>query len=455
MQASHNPMNRFIKIPIWIQPFAPTFGTMDFSRQTQAEQQENIFVQESESETEEETWSQPNKRPNDNFRDCDASEGGPPTSIETIRFVYDVETNVEELPMEVEEKILETLTTSMVNSIFETHCGRRLGNSNRKLQIQSIAPGANDRFLETCNSQNVHSKSCKRYDGSLVVGFNDEGKEFSRESVGSAVLQRIAVDMNNDEYLSSLNLAVQSSGVGVTNVNYEGSGFYDQFQNNFAAVNSQSYSVEKGLSSLGKAAVPILLAMSFCMVGAICLMQRAISRRQKKMHATLVSEEEEFDHSRDEKSYLSADLNDLGRCHTKMDVMRCNKSNCSACNVLPSILEVDTPSTDDRPSHQPYVETRLDSGSSNVDQSLDSIFCMKTDMRRKRKMFSFGRPRPSPTIEVIGEENLNQMESFEDEPKSVNFVKIEDREVEEELIVMGKKRSFVDNSGYVRNEIEL
>jgi hypothetical protein len=70
-------------------------------------------------------------------------------------------------------------------------------------------------------------------------------------------------------------------------------------------------------------------------------MQRSRVRKEKKRKekkkelATLVSEDGDvyLDRS-DAESCVSADLNDLALCHSKMDVTRCNKTNCSSCNVL-------------------------------------------------------------------------------------------------------------------------
>jgi hypothetical protein len=456
---------------------------MNFVRRLQEDRPVNIFlIFRGDEIEEEETTSpapsdapseKPEKRSIGNFRSCGTAEDGPPTSTETILFVYDVETNVEEVPIEVEQMILESLTTSLVDSIYAAHCGRRLGQSSRKLRIESIAPGADDKFLESCESQNLASKSCKRYDGSLVVGFNDEGKESTDRAVGNAVLQRIAADMANDEYLPSLNLAIGFSEVGVTKVKYEGTSFFDQFdqqdQTNFAALNDYSYTVEEsGLSTFGKAMVPILVLMFLCMLGAICLMQRSRVREEKRELATLVSEDGELCLDRSElcldrsdaESYVSADMNDLGLFHSKLDVIRCNKTNCSACSVLPSIQEVDIPPTDDERDYGPSVEAHLGSGS-NI-ESLDSIFCIKPEMPIKRGMFGFGRSRTppmievsGPIIEVSGEVQSSKMESFDDEPQRMSFVKIDDVEMEPETVILGTKRSVVDDSGYVRNEIEL
>ena len=58
-------------------------------------------------------------------------------------------------------------------------------------------------------------------------------------------------------------------------------------------------------------------------------------KEKKKELATLVSEDGDvyLDHS-DAESCVLADLDDLALCHSKMDVTRCHKMNCSSCNVL-------------------------------------------------------------------------------------------------------------------------
>ena len=470
--------------------------------------QTNVFLifrgSESEDETPEPTGApteKPEQRSIGSFRSCNGNDNSAPTASEAIPFVYEIETDEKVIPEEAEELILDALTTSMVNSIFENNCNsdrRELAGPSsdarqRKLQLESISPGSNDLYLEDCVPKNQASQNCRRYDGTLVIGFDDQQKGVSAEKVGNGVLQRLVADMGSDEYLPSVNRALNSSDYNftVTQVSYESTTFFDQFNNDksFAAANSANYSVqEAGISGFGKAVVPILIILFFLMVASVFLMQRSRRRKQRRFAAKdidglyLETNEESLEDAESfkdietfsdvgEQEYIDADAKNLGMYHSKLDVHRCNNLDCAACTrqqwaqITPFN---NTPS--DEPPYEPKVETHL--SGKNPDppddmSTLDSIFCVQAEKEPKKKGFfnHFKRTRTPPMIHVMAAGELSptrpsqtdELDLFEDEPKNVNFVKIDGfrEEIEEEAFGFGTKRSFVDDKGYLRSELQL
>lgn len=450
-------------------------------------------------------------------------------STASIDIEYDVEYTMDDpdgtFSETAQELLIHTLSLEMIDSLHASSCGRRLesstSSSSRRLAIESISSGPNDAARGGCDS--TENQSCSRFVGSLLVGFSsnisssEEGdNDDDMWEVGNNVLQQVAADMSSDAYLAALNLALEeeSEGVSVTRLSYVDTDFYDspqqesdsQQQESFSGLRGDSYVVveEGGLTTLGKALMPILALMFIAMLAACFLGYRSRGDghdgEEKRESSTLVSEEdgifvdretlvleeeddivvdsedrdyredifvdsEDYDYEYSEdKSYFSADMHDLGKCHTKMDVGRCSKASCSACSPqpLPFIEEGDAPS-------QELDET------ASMDEECAGEECTyvqplqvsRSPIRMYGMLGMFGSP---PMVEAMEEaqeteeamEEPQEMEEameepqeeLEEEPKTVSFVKVNGPEgIEYEHL--GIRRQVIDQSGMVRNEIEL
>jgi len=361
---------------------------------------------------------EPEQRESGNFVSCET--GGLATQSALVEFLYDLETSAA-IEQEEETLILDTLKGSIVNSIRENTCGRRHLTNN--LQIESISPGAKDQFLETCSNDVEHADNsvshCRRYFGSLVVGYSVEGKGAAQAIVESAVLQRIAADMTNGDYVEEINLALQeqsSSGVGVTTIQY-GHYYTDAVK-------------DGGLSSIGMAFIPLLALLTLCMLGSIYLMQR--SRQDEKIALTKTSDEDNY--YVDQSPGGDYDDHDLAPDYSKTDFMRSNKPHCS--------------------------ETFLEDSSTKHSQTPDTSLSMDDASTPKEKMGLFSVQWTSPGIVDEIEETDETEESFEDEPNSVTFLKMKDgrsyAQFERKERVLARKRVVVDDgTGCIRNELAL
>jgi hypothetical protein len=461
-----------------------------------------------------------------NYRSCGASEGGA-VSTASVDIEYDVEYTMADpdgtFSEIAQELLIHTLSLEMIDSLHASSCGHRLesSSSSRRLAIESISSGPNDAAQGECVS--AENQSCSRFVGSLLVGFSSSSSSSSEEGdddddnddmweVGNTVLQSVAADMSSDAYLAALNLALEeaSEGVSVTSLQYVGTDFYDtEDQPSFSGLRGDSYVVVEGggLTTLGKALMPILAVMFLAMLALCFLGYRSrgddhFDREEKRESATLVSEEEDgifvdrettlvsgvvsevdgmFVDSEygDDKSYMSADMHDLGKSHTKMDVGRCSKASCSACSSsrpLQLIAEVDAPSEelDDEAASMgedecageecTYVQQPLE-----VSKSPNRMFGMlglfgspptmveaMEEAYETEEAMEEAQGMEEAMEEALGIEEAMEcpQEELEEEPKTVSFVKVDGPEgIEYEHL--GIRRQVIDRSGFVRNEIEL
>ena len=238
------------------------------------------------------------------FRSCSRDN---PTQNENdtqrINFVYDVETSSEKIKKEEERMILDILTKSMIDSVFENHCARRL--TSRGLAIDSISPSAQQIFLQSCEPQSLQSKGCRRYDGTLTVSYSETNSATNIDN-DVLILKTIATDMENDEYLPLMNFALQDKfSVRVQKLQFEGPDLSLKQTGFEQSSNTENY----GLSTFGKVSLPILTVLFVGMVSFAFLMHRSKSKEDKKEDnketSTVESEGAEPEH---ESSILGCSL---------------------------------------------------------------------------------------------------------------------------------------------------
>jgi hypothetical protein len=290
-----------------------------------------------------------------NERSCDLSWTGHTINVAQIDFVYDIELNVESISADAEVAMTESVTDAMLTSIFNSHCRRRLGqsfysssSSRRSLQVQSISSGIRDRpsQKETCEDLvNQESVSCTRFDGSLVVTFNNVGEDATQLEVGRSVFEHIIADMMSDVYLEPVNMDLIDSNVAVTRISFVRSDFFaglGQLEiSNGIAQHSLTYE-EDGLTGIGKGMV-VFAVLIFLAVLGLCwgwrreLRKEAVVAEIKRDTSTVVSDEgqggymQEKKFRKDNQSYTAADRYDVLSTLNKMDVHDCDDSDCYVC----------------------------------------------------------------------------------------------------------------------------
>jgi hypothetical protein len=355
--------------------------------------------------------------------------------------MYDVETDVEDLSVELEQKMLGSLSGAMIASVFDSHCGERR-KSSRKLELESIDAGQMDIPLDPCTAQGTDSKGCMRYDGDLSLGYNDVGEASTALAVGRMVIVQIKDDMDNGRYIEKLNADLIGSGVSVTRVNYVGSNYLEWLKEEadseqpVSAIQTSNFTVDDGgLNGLGKymvAFVSLLLLLAICACGCLALTRarkaeaRQDEQEQKREIATIVSDEGndiEYD-----ESNLSADYPPLP-ANSTIDVHRCISSECNVCqrNLAP-------------------VRTTLSSVASNMSSSVSNLSgedCKETTEIKPLQTGSRSVRRINPDGSI---DDIIQMGHARKPKQKVRFPSNQD---------VWRRSLVVDDTGELREEVEL
>eukprot|EP00934_Nitzschia_sp_Nitz4_P005489 Nitzschia sp. Nitz4//scaffold28_size193895//179058//180431//NITZ4_001691-RA/size193895-processed-gene-0.286-mRNA-1//-1//CDS//3329546060//5479//frame0 len=223
-----------------------------------------------------------------NYRVCGSSDDV--SGVANVHFVYDIESTVE-LSSEESAAVLEALEHVILDRVYNSTCGddrrrRQLESAERRLEIETISAGRKDSIQGDCVASSDDANSCKRYDGTIAMGFSNEGENDTKMEAGNAALRVISGDMNQGVYIDALNDAlnvtlpngtVVTSSSTITRVSYVGTSFYDSSANAFS---SGSYIVTSGgLSVLGKVFVPMLGVL---FVGALAALYLSYQVKRQK-----------------------------------------------------------------------------------------------------------------------------------------------------------------------------
>ena len=352
--------------------------------------------------------------------------------------MYAVETTVEDLSVELEQQMLKTLSRAMTASIFDSHCGaRRLGESSRMLELQSIDSGQMDMPLEPCTAKGTESKGCMRYEGDLLLGYSDVGEASTAFAVGTIAIAQIQDDMENGQYIETLNDDLLGSGVSVTSVNYVGSNYFDRHkikeepeepEQAVAAIQTSNFTVDEGgFNALGKYMVAFV-ALLFSL--AICACACLVRTRARKEEARLEVQEEKREIATivsDEGQDIEHDLHLPAKC--RIDVHRCISSQCNVCerNLAPVQATV-SPVV----SHEPSSVSNL-SGEDCYEGT--EIKPSETRSRPVRRI------NPDGSIDEV-----TPMGSKRKSKKSVVFLSKQD---------IWRRSQVIDETGALREEVEL
>jgi hypothetical protein len=355
---------------------------------------------------------------------------------------YDVETDVEELSVELEQKMLKSLSGAMTASVFDSHCvARLLGESSRKLELESIDSGQLDIPLEPC-SMGTDSKGCMRYDGDLLLGYSDVGEVSTAYAVGEIVMDQIRNDMENGIYIETLNDDLFGSGVSVTRVNYVGSNYFQRHaeqtappEQTISSIQTSNFTVDEGgLNGLGKfmvAFVVLLFLLAICACACLVRTQarkeeaRQEEQEEKREIATIVTDEgQDIDH---DESILYSDYLGLP-ANKNLDVHRCISSECDVCerNLAPFPTPVSSVG-----SHKSRVSNLTVEDYNEVTEIKPS----ETGSRPVRRI------NPDGTVD-----NIFQMRSNKKPKKNVRFPSNQD---------VLRRCQVVDDTGVLREEVEL
>jgi hypothetical protein len=495
-----------------------------------AETGEQVFIVyrgdgENETEAPSSSPSDDPKERSTNERSCNLSWTGQ-INVAQIDFVYDIELNVESISADAEVEMAESVTHAMLTSIFNSHCRRRLGqsyyssSSRRSLQVQSISSGIRDRpsQKETCGDLvNRESVSCTRFDGSLVVTFNNVGEDATQLEVGRSVFEHIIDDMVNDVYLEPVNTDLIDSNVAVTRISFVRSDFFVEqgqleISNGIADVQQSLFYEEDGLNGLGKGMVVFAVLILLAVLG-LCWGWRREQRKEvvvaegKRDTSTVVSDEgqggymQEKKIQKDNQSYTAADCYDVFSTLSKMDVHNCDDSDCYVCKgsvklspiieaprflsdqelrtrTLPISEEIPPPpesvcETEDfrgkatdskssmgsRRSHLSQEGFEMEGvfrGDISVEPSVDDIVCMdpkNSPSRRALLLFRKNSNTGNPEFAKVVGAAKGQREVTD----SQSFVQEEvERDNNKSLeFVKSRSRNVIDSQGYVRGEVEL
>jgi hypothetical protein len=386
------------------------------TKMTMAEHEDNIFRESEVDEKLASTSSPTVAEKRDGFRSCDVENAGAREAA-TMGFVYEVEIGAEYISLEAEKVLLDALSNEIVASVHDWHCRRHLlRQSGRQLIIESIASGSFLEERQSCEPVHGGSLACHRYEGTVIVGYTEDGNDSTQVDVGTTVLGQISSDMENDSYVGAVNSELESFGPKVTTFRYGGSDYFDNLDNLIAdeigGVQSGNFvSDEDALSTLGKAMLPVLGVLFVAMIFAFFLMWRGRAQggQGKREIATLVSDgADDLNRSNDPDECFASTINTshLGNVHNS-DVQRCTKPNCSACNRLwlHKIEEEHSQGggEEEETDYGQSVETRV-LPPSNRSAIFRGIF------QRKDKL---------PPVEVVPT-------SFKDEPPAVKFVKVDE-----------------------------
>lgn len=401
---------------------------------------------------------------NVNYRVCgDGSQDV--TGVANVHFVYDIEVN--SLLSSVEEEIvLETLERSMLDSIMEASCQRRL-DGERRLEIETVSSGARDTFRGECVATVDDSESCNRYDGTISVGYNEMGDNDSMMLAGNAALQIVSENMNLGYYLDAVNTALGLSVVSgavignstsVTKINYVGTTFYNANDGNqvFAGLQSGSYtlSTNGGLTKLGKYFVPVVGVLFIGMIAACYLTLKSFKRQRHDKWSLGEPQDDSMFFDRESISGISGPTCSLDGGENNHTTTKGNLLDLDEYHYA-------NPTKYSQPTFEGYG---TDAGAIAESKHAQSVEILDPGTRsRKGSLFRFLRNRTKlPTIEVLDEvtdadvrgNEDSVKERFEDEPVVEDLEPFEN-EVDLGALEVATSREVVDNAGFVRNEIEL
>jgi hypothetical protein len=364
-----------------------------------------------------------------------------------LDIMYDVETDVEDLSVELEQRMLKSLSGAITASMVNSHCGvRRLGESSRKLELEAIAAGPNAIPLENCTAKGTDSKSCMRYNGDLLLRYSDVGEVSTAFSVGRIVIVQVKDDMANGHYIDKMNDDLSGSGVSVSRVNYVGTNYFERLEEeeeeeseqNIASIQTSDFSTvdEGGLNLLGKGMVAfatLLLLLAICACASLVrtLARKAEARQeeqgQKREIATILSDEGR--HMDDDESIVSADFHVPPPANSRIDVHRCISRDCNVCekNLVP-------------------IRTSVSSVAPHKSSSVDNLSGEDCNERTEKKRSEAGsrpvqRMNPDGTIE-----DIIQMAPKRKPKKNVRFPVNNGT---------GRRRQVIDDTGSLREEVEL
>jgi hypothetical protein len=400
-----------------------------------------------------------------NYRECGGDfDNSALVGVADVHFVYDVEIT-ETLNGEEERTMLDALETAMIDSLFDSACGRRLGSSRRRLEIHSISSGNRDKIQGDCAVTSAEATVCNRYDGSAKVGYTDIGDNDGEFEAGNTALQVVSLDMIEDTYVDAMNLALgslydSSNAAGivdgnssmVTRISYVGTSFYDG-DLQFNGLQYQNWAVEDGnMTTLGKVFVPVMALLFVGMLTAMYLSVQKYKQRRRFRQLAVYRAKGDSEYRRDLDPF-EEDLKDLAMRSNTQDVHRCNKTNCAACTrQMPHQIEemLATMEGEEDSAHQEKVEI--------VDPDSQSLVSGLTGVLGEWSLF--GRTT-KPEIRVLQNETRDQSieDLFEDEPRSVTFLRVDEGlyadDERSRFMGMGVKRKIIDHTGNVRSAVEL
>jgi hypothetical protein len=296
--------------------------------------------------------------------------------IAPVGFIYSVETTKElSTNGETEKMLLESVSAAIIDSIYNNDCsgttpenGRRLfdrssgerslTSSQRRLGIQSIAPGNRNQWRGECedvasNSGNTTADTvsiarnsngeggifCNRFDGSLILGFDNVGDTgYDFESVGDTVISRIQNDMTNGMYIDRINQDLLQFDVVVTRMAYIESDYLDSTESDTSStLNSLNDAPQRPeFTAFTKVTIPLLSIMAFLIL-VLCFFWSSgpVKFMFKNKDSTCKgtgAERKKRDKSRKVPvSLAGTEPHDLSRRTSNIDVPHCSRESCPVC----------------------------------------------------------------------------------------------------------------------------
>lgn len=401
-----------------------------------------------------------------NFRAClgDDSDYSDLAGVADIRFVYDVESTKDLLPNQ-EKSMLDALEKAMVDSIFESECGRRLrassASNGRRLAIHSISSGMRDKVKGGCAVTSVEATVCNRYDGGVKVGFNSEGKNRSKLEAGNTALTIVSRDMNDNNYLGDANTALSMMSFGdvtddsasVTRISFVGTDFYNidgtsvviagLAQGNYAVANENGF-----LSDLGQSFLPIMCLLFVGAIVALFFALQSRKRRRRVAELAVLRAKHDSEFIRRKQKYrgpFDEAVHDLALRSCNQDVHRCNKTECVACSQpLPMSLQQYYEATAQEPHTVEVVDPEETDETHSVISSITNPKFLGGWLPRSKSPAQ-ATVRVEERREHSGRGLMDS--SFDDEPPSVTFVPVKSN--------TGGSIAprFIDHTGVVQHEM--